>query len=793
MNRSSLSTPDLVGRIFKSLPPSRACNLPATLYSFPGETGPRWLVPPGANLNRVLENWSPYKLSSRLKWHVIRSARGLGVSALLPGVERLSLDNLCGVNWRELGWPLGTPPVPVIYVGTPSPQQKAILHLVDPSSGQCHGVVKVPLSDGARQSILRESDVLTVLEDDLCRAAPSMLFTDREIGVAAQEFVPGRSGSRQFLPEYWNLLGSLVLPEERTTIAGHVAAWYGHPLWDCLDGPVLKLLASAFAEQSDTQSLPACWVHGDFAPWNIRRRNKRGPALIDWEMAERAGLPLQDAYHFFHMQDFLFGGHPTVHAAHVEPFAKTLGLTSTAAARLEIAYLSQSYFQCVAGEDTRRSDFLLKTLTAALEARSRSAAFVTAQQGRLRLVSSHAPEQQAVRAQLLTAVETELQRQNVTYCLLSGYEAAAAAAGSDVDVQVAPAALGSVPSILARSARSAGALLVQSIAHETCAEYFVLAKAAGKHVAHLAVDCYGDYRRDGRTWLRAETLTANRRKYQNSYRPSLPDEFIYRLIKKVLKQSLSVEALKQLQHLFARNADGCRQQLARYWQPPFADDIERALVGQNLRWFNEVLPELEAALLDSPNVDGRLVRLLNRVREATRLLRRILRPTGMLVAIESGAHIPPEELANRMACSLSSVFRRVQTLGPSNRLSSRLKRAWQIRKARIRSTLVIEAVEPNWRWLAKWLRPRPDLVLQLRSESMKAGHAEHTRRDNAVALDAERPIASLTEQANLAVLRWLARRTATRLRLPNASLESDSQPVAQRARASVEYESVGSD
>ena len=44
-------------------------------------------------------------------------------------------------------------------------------------------------------------------------------------------------------------------------------------------------------------------------------------------------------------------------------------------------------------------------------------------------------------------------------------------------------------------------------------------------VGHLDVDCYTDYRKDNRTWLAADKILANRRRYRGFYVASVADAF----------------------------------------------------------------------------------------------------------------------------------------------------------------------------------------------------------------------------------------------------------------------------
>ena len=264
-----------------------------------------------------------------MQWRVIRLAHRRGVLPSLPGVRRVQLSNADGIDWRCFGWRGSQPPAPLIYVGTPGPRRKAVIHLVDTPTGSCLAVVKLPLGAGAKDAIVQEACVLAALADEHYPFSPRPLHLDDSRSIAAQQFLPGKSGQRRFGPEHQDLLRSLVLRDEVTSLADHTAAWHEQALFSLTNAGKgeLGLVQLALAELSDEHPLPACWMHGDFAPWNIRQRVHGVSTLIDWEEAVRDGLPLQDAYHFLHLQDFLFGAHPRTHFAEVEAFAKTLEIT----------------------------------------------------------------------------------------------------------------------------------------------------------------------------------------------------------------------------------------------------------------------------------------------------------------------------------------------------------------------------------------------------------------------------------------------------------------------------------
>ena len=80
---------ELIDKILRVLPPGGTCNLPSTLYSVSGRTGPRWIFPSGGNLDRVLSKWSPYRLHSRLLWRGIVTLQKAGAVAWSPRVQRI--------------------------------------------------------------------------------------------------------------------------------------------------------------------------------------------------------------------------------------------------------------------------------------------------------------------------------------------------------------------------------------------------------------------------------------------------------------------------------------------------------------------------------------------------------------------------------------------------------------------------------------------------------------------------------------------------------------------------------
>jgi hypothetical protein len=755
---------DLTQQLLAALPLGYAPAPSMEFVAIPADA-PRWLLSSnGKGLARVLADWSPYRLSSRLKWYAIREAVHLSVLRAFPNVKSVLLGNANEIDWRTLGWSHGTPPTPIVYIGTPGPRRKAVIHLVDSTSGNCDAIVKVPLCPAAKNAIVWEAKTLSTLAEEQYPFSPRLLYLDPAHGVATQQFLPGKSGSRRLCTGYWGLLRSLVLRDEYTTISEQAELWPEQALSASTQKADTEVLDEALGRLSDTHPLPACWHHGDFVPWNIRHCAHRAAALIDWEEAKRGELPLLDVYHFLHMQDFLFAARSKIHNADVEPFAKSLNISSSQCHELETAYLVQAYLQCDSRDERSRADFLLRTLALLLKQQSRRRVLLRLQ-SQLKLVSSHPANYASIRTELFDAVIAQINLTQLPYCVLSGYDNQPEADASDVDIMFRPQDLHRVPELLSRAAQSAGATLVQSIQHETTACYFVIARQVGRHMDHLAVDCYSDYRRDDRTWMLADNLIANRRQHCDFYLPSAADEFNYYLVKKVLKQDITSHHLQRLQQLIARNPAQCRESISKVWSSATVQLLQWAMVEQDLRWFQGQLPNLLKELRDSPRVERWYRHASHKVRQAALTMRRILFATGFSVFVVGGDNALRSKLADALARNLTPAFRRSERTHSANALWRSIMLPLEVARARIRSTLIIDAANAG---SATKMRPEHyDLVLSLQRRDPRSDSAANKRlfRQNLIHLDANSSLDQLLQVASHAILSQLANRVGRRHKL----------------------------
>lgn len=249
------------------------------------------------------------------------------------------------------------------------------------------------------------------------------------------------------------------------------------------------------------------------------------------------------------------------------------------------------------------------------------------------------PEQAAdsvfsVRKQMFHAFCLALEEQRIPYVILAGYRGYPEHIDSDVDFMVSDADFLRLPDILNNPAKLAGARLVQLLKHETSACYYVLAAQVGEFIAYLHPDAAAAYRRNGRLWLRSESVLATRRQAPAGFWiPAAAVEFEYYFVKRVDKALVEPRHLEALAELLAEDTPGCQKKLTSLLPGKLAGQVEQAIQAKDIAWFAEHRKDLRETLRKAEIREGLLARLASWVGEQKRKLRRVLNPTGMVLAV----------------------------------------------------------------------------------------------------------------------------------------------------------------
>src|SRR6185437_13341385 len=161
-------------------------------------------------------------------------------------------------------------------------------------------------------------------------------------------------------------------------------------------------------------------------------------------------------------------------------------------------------------------------------------------------------------ADWVLALFRTLELSSIPYCVLAGYESLPDKPESDIDFMVSNEDFMRMPKIMGTVSKTLQVPLVQFLRHETSACFYVLATSTRGVVTFLQADPAGDFKRYGRTWLRANDVIERRRRHPRGFWiPCAADAFTYYLVKRVDKQIFLPVHGEYLSRLYKEDPSGC--------------------------------------------------------------------------------------------------------------------------------------------------------------------------------------------------------------------------------------------
>jgi hypothetical protein len=232
--------------------------------------GVAWLLPDSYESAKfVYDNWNSYGRLSRLMLPILKTThKYLDSTALifLPKIE-MSLPPF----FQE------SP----IYLSIEGNRARALAILR--KDGEAVEILKVPGSAADKISFEREYENLLNLSP-LQIGAPRAIWQNQDSGAFSQEFLKGKASAPKFTQKHLEFLLKLRQP--------------GFEIISPASASV-----SAFTSSTDSSSY---FIHGDFAPWNMKFTEQGRLAVFDWEYGCNTGAPGIDlAYYFLSLFSYL--------------------------------------------------------------------------------------------------------------------------------------------------------------------------------------------------------------------------------------------------------------------------------------------------------------------------------------------------------------------------------------------------------------------------------------------------------------------------------------------------------
>ncbi len=335
--------------------------------------GTRWIIPQNPRYGiSILRQWRPYGTISYWKWQLLLIAYWAKILHRLPNVTSIAIVGETDWDWRHLGYE-GLNLLPIIYIGTPGPNRKAVVSLIDWEDSTLIGVAKVPLTDNATVKILQEAEILSSLATEKPGLAPQLLHINTEKGIAVQAVKEGKLTKASLTSAHISWFSRAEIPHLQTSLQEQVQSLKKRlAILDWIDPQMRSNLNHLLEKIEDPTPLPSTWVHGDFTPWNLKWSSDRRLQAVDWEEAKYNGLPLQDLFHFQYIQSHLLQEkknllETTRKQPLVSEYLDSQGIDRTKYNKLAHFYLVESWLNCQEREDWSYADFLAAEIAQVLK------------------------------------------------------------------------------------------------------------------------------------------------------------------------------------------------------------------------------------------------------------------------------------------------------------------------------------------------------------------------------------------------------------------------------------------
>jgi len=199
--------------------------------------------------------------------------------------------------------------------------------------------------------------------------------------------------------------------------------------------------------------------------------------------------------------------------------------------------------------------------------------------------------------------------------------------------------------------------VVQMIQHEIVAFYYVVYKITEGRCIYIKPDICTDYYRKGRKLLSATDLLKDIRVApQGGFNVLAPEkEFIYYLLKKIDKRSLSQEQFEHIYNSYTVSPDKAMVEASAFWAGSNLDILRKSFAEKNYEYLNANLKELQQGIHEAKKMS-----FVDKCRNYALKIKRILQPTGLNIAIMGPDGSGKTTVIEQLEQDMGEAFRRIQ-------------------------------------------------------------------------------------------------------------------------------------
>ena len=249
-----------------------------------------------------------------------------------------------------------------------------------------------------------------------------------------------------------------------------------------------------------------------------------------------------------------------------------------------------------------------------------------------------------------------LQKHNISYAITGRTEGYPDNIGSDVYIVVPISQIDRFHSAIWVFDKMEGTQVVQMFQHECVAFYYMVYSISSDGVVCIQPDVCTDYYRKGRLLLKSEYLLQGKHESEQGGFNVLASEkeFIYYLLKKIDKRSISDEQFNHISHNHQKNPNAAIEEARKFWNQESVDIVRQAFDRGDINMLVDNLNELQTGIHSS---HGRS--FTDKIRNSLLKLKRILHPTGFVIGVLGPDGSGKTTVMNQVKKDMVHAFRRI--------------------------------------------------------------------------------------------------------------------------------------